>query len=345
MLMVRRYLVSTAALAVLAVPAIAQARVVKPAPPPPPRHSSVKPAPAPTPTPTPPASVTVVAVATTPTPQAVPVDTTLDHLTQTQSFSAYQSTVKEEYKPSGPDAGKPLYYSNFARVTAAIQYDAAKHAYTVRDTGNTSATSTFAPANIVGSESNASYTVYRKTGGGSTETLTLLNPGATNPTIQLSYASFGHWRKVTPGGGNFGDTAQGDTYFVYGFKTPKDNMPTTGTATYSTLLDGTYTDPNRNYDIDGTGTVTANFANSSLAFSASATGTPTSGSPLNFGTIAGNGTITSKSSSFTASGSNGTYGLNMAGYFFGPSAAELGAVFQLTGRGGNGNGAMVGKQP
>ena len=47
---------------------------------------------------------------------------------------------------------------------------------------------------------------------------------------------------------------------------------------------------------------------------------------------------------FTGAGSNPTYKMDMSGYFFGPTANEIGAVFRLSGGGGNGNGAMVGKQ-
>jgi hypothetical protein len=338
-----RVVFSTVALAALAIPAAAQAR--RAPPPASARTPKATPAPTPAPAPTPtPVSVTVVAQSTQ-APLVMSTDTALDHLTQTQSFAAYQSTVKQEYAASGANAGKPQYYTNFARVTAQIQYNAATHSYIVRDTGNVNATSSFGPGNVVGAESNASYTVYRKTGGGSTETLTLLNPGASNPTIALTYASFGHWRKVTPGGGNFGNTAQSDTYFVYGFKTPKGSVPTSGTATYTTLLDGTYIDPDRSYDIDGAGTVTANFAGNTLAFSAAANGTPATGPGIHFGTINGSGTINSNASSFMANGSNATYRMNVAGYFFGPTANEVGGVFQITGPRGNGNGAMVGAQP
>jgi hypothetical protein len=123
-------------------------------------------------------------------------------------------------------------------------------------------------------------------------------------------------------------------------------MPTTGTAVgYSTILKGTYIDPDRTYDVDGAGTVTANFTNNTLAFSVAANATPASGPGFHFGTMTGTGAIASGNSGFTASGSNATYRINMAGYFFGPAAAELGGVFQLTGPRGNGNGAMVGKQP
>lgn len=342
----RRFMLSTAVVAALAIPAAAQAKPAKhsgtPTPTAAPAPTAPTPAPAPTPTPV---SITVQAQSTSLVPQTVSPDTTLDHLTVTQNFAAYQDTVKQEYAPSGPNAGKPQYYGNNARVTAQIQYDATTHSYIVRDTGNSTATSSFGPANVVSGESNASYTVYRKTGGGSTETLTLLNPGSTNPTIALSYVSYGHWLKVTPGGGNFGNTARSDTYFVYGFKTPKGNVPTSGTATYTTLLDGNYIDATQNYVVAGTGTVTATFNTNALAFSATATGTPATGPGIHFGTINGSGTINSNAASFTANGNNGTYAMSVAGYFFGPSAAEVGGVFQLTGPQGNGNGAMVGKQP
>ena len=160
-------------------------------------------------------------------PAAASADT-MDSLTQSQNFQAVQSTVKQQYAPNGPNANKPTYYSNQARATSTVRYDAATKSYIVRDTGNVNATLTFGPSTKVAGESNATYTVYRKTAGGTTETFTMLNAGAGNPAIQLSYASFAHWRKVTPGAGFGGATAQSDTYLVYGFKTDKASMPTSG---------------------------------------------------------------------------------------------------------------------
>lgn len=273
-------------------------------------------------------------------PAAASADT-MDNLTQSQNFQAVQSTVKQQYATSGPNANKPTGFGNQARATSTVRYDAATNSYIVRDTGDVSATSSFGPANKVVGESDATYTVYRKTAGGSTETFTMLNAGAGNPAIQLSYATFAHWRKVTPGSGT---AAQSDTYLVYGFKTDKASMPTTGTGSYTTLLDGTYSDKDRSYDIDGTGSVTANFGTGGLTFGATMTGTPTSGPALAFGTINGSGTIKSTASSFSASGANATYTMDMSGYFYGPSADEIGGVFSLKGpKGtGSGNGAMVG---
>lgn len=332
MLTLRQVLCSTAAVAALSMSAAVMAGPGS-------KGSRPRPAPTATPTPTP-------AAAPTPTPLApLAADTTLDDLTQDNTFAAYQSTVKQQYAPSGPNAGKPTSYGNYARATVQMKYDFETDSYIVRDTGNASATTTFGPGQIT--SSNASYTNYSRVVGGTTHTLTLLNPGATNPTIQLSYASYGHWRAVTPGGGNFGNTAQSDTYFVYGFKTPKADMPTTGTGYFSTLFDGTFTNTTTNYDIDGTGSLTAQFDTGTLTFTSTLTGTPISGSPIAFGALNGSGTIKSNASSFAATGSNGTYSMNLAGYFFGPTATEVGGVFSLQGRrtgpdAGSGSGAMVG---
>jgi hypothetical protein len=316
----------TAALAALSLPATAEAR-----------HALPKHGPAPAPTPAPKPAPTPAPAPKTPTvPQVVPADV---------SYSAYQITVKHEYAPSGPNANKPQFQGNMARVTATVKYNAATQTYTARDTGDVNATSAFGPAQRT--STNADFNTYSKAASGVTQTLTVSNPGSTpSAGVQLTYVQYGHWRTVKPGGGNFGNTAQNDTYFVFGPKTAKADMPVSGSATYNTYIDGTYIDKNRSYDVDGTGTLTANFGASggTLSFGAAMTG---SGGPgINFGTVNGTGSIATSSSSFSATGSNGTYSMNLAGYFFGPAAHDLGAVFQLKGPGGgNGDGALVGGQP
>jgi hypothetical protein len=275
---------------------------------------------------------------------ALAQNSSLDNLTASQTFPAWQSTMKYQYPASGVNAGKPSGFGNHAKATTSVRYDAATQSYIVRDTGSVTATSTFAPANIVGAESNATYTVYRKSSGGTTQTLRLLKPGAGNPLITLTYASYGHWRKTTPGGAWNGDTAQSDTYFVYGIKTTAAQMPHVGGAHYNTVLDGTFANKTALYTLSGTGSIDTDWATGGLTFSATPVGTPASGPVINFGAINGSGSINFNSASFGATGSNGTYNMNMSGYFFGPTAQEVGAVFRLSGNGGNGTGAIVGEQ-
>lgn len=291
---------------------------------------------------TPPVVVTPPAVAkaaAAPAPLAITAtNATLDNLTVSQAFPAYQSTVKYQVRNA---TGVPEGFGNHARATTTIRYDAATQSYIIRDTGSTAITSTFAPADKVPAESDATYTVYRKVGSGTTETFRLLNPGAANPLIALTYTSFGAWRRSTPGAAT---TAVNDTYFVYGIKTAGADVPRTGTGTYTAALDGSFENRTAVYALSGTGSFLADFAAGTIGFSATPVGTPGAGAPLAFGTINGSGPISFKNASFKANGTNGSYAMDIAGYFFGPAAAEIGGTFRLNGGNGNGNGAIVGKQ-
>ncbi len=274
---------------------------------------------------------------------ALAQNSNLTSLTASQAFPAWQSTIKYQIPTSGPNAGKPTSFGNYAKVTASVRYDAATQSYIVRDTGSTSITSTFAPAHVV--SSTPVFTNYQKTSGSTTETLRLFKPGPGNTTMALTYTSYGHWRRTTPNGGFQGATAVNDTYFVYGIKTAGNAVPRTGSANYSTVYDGTFTNKNAIYDVNGTGLFTANFGTGKISYSAALTATGT-GPALAFGPLSGTGNISFNAASFSGNPDalNPNYKLSMSGYFFGPTAQEVGAVFRLTGGGGNGQGAMVGKQ-
>jgi hypothetical protein len=331
MVAVRRFLVSTAVLAALSA---SGAALGQPWPTPP---SLLKPKPAPTPAPAP---APTPAPAPAPTPAPTPTPASKAPLA-VQTISAIQITVKHEYAASGVNAGKPQFQGNMARATSSVKYDAATETYTVRDTGSTAITSSFGPGQRTATGTD--FNTYSRTASGTTETFKVLNPGATVTGVPLTYVQYGHWRRIKPGGGNFGNTAQNDTYLVFGTKTARGDVPISGSANYSTYLDGTYVDSAKSYDVDGTGTVTVNFGSGTLALGATMTGTPTTGSAINFGTLSGSGTVNANQSSFTASATNTPYTMSVNGFFFGPDAAEVGGVFQLRGpNGGNGDGALVG---
>ena len=267
-------------------------------------------------------------------------NTDLTSLTVSETFPAWQSTVTYEAKTGGGYQ----FYSNFAKITAAVKYDAATQSYIIKDTGSAALT-TFAPADITSSTTD--YTFYSKSGGGTTQTLKLLKPGAGNTVIALTYTSYGAWRKTTPGAGWNGATKINDTYFVFGKKTPTTGIPTSGGADYNTVLDGSFVNATKSYAVSGTGTLHAAWSGAgSISYSATASGLAADLSVLNFGTMTGSGSIYKPSSSFTGFGTtNGSgYKLGVSGYFFGPTAQEIGAVFRLQGGGGSGTGAMVGKQ-
>ncbi len=100
------------------------------------------------------------------------------------NVSATQSTIKYSSTSAGGSG-----FGNFTRATSTVVYDPVTDTYTLRDTGSLTTKSTFAPANIDAGASNATFTVYKKTSGSSTETFRLLNKSPTNPLIALSYST------------------------------------------------------------------------------------------------------------------------------------------------------------
>ena len=153
---------------------------------------------------------------------------------------------------------------------------------------------------------------------------------------------YGQWRRASTSGGV---TSTNDTYVVFGSKTPASGVPLSGSATYSTVLDGTYVNKNGVYEVDGAGSLTANFAAGTIGYSATLTGTREGGGTnIAFGTLTGTGSLAASNSSFKGTGTtNGSgYKLDVNGNFYGPAAQEIGGIFRLTGNGGNGTGAIVG---
>jgi len=250
----------------------------------------------------------------------------------TTKIPAMQSTIQYS-KTSAAASG----FGNYTRATSQVVYDSATDTYTVRDTGNVATTSTFAPANITSTTAN--YTTYTKTSGSTTETLRLLNSGA--PLISLTYVDYGRWRRATTASGT---TSVNDTYVVFGTKSPSSAV-TSGTASYATVVDGTFVNKTGSYAVSGTGTFDADFTAGTIAYSTTASATPeTSGTAFSFGTMTGTGSIAVKSAGFSGTGvTNGSgYAMDVAGNFYGPAANEIGGLFRIKGNSGNGTGVIVG---
>jgi hypothetical protein len=243
-------------------------------------------------------------------------------------YPALQSTIKYSTKGS-----LTSYFGNYARATSSVTYDPATGTYTIRDTGSTAVTSSFDPANINSGASNSTFTVYSKNGGA--ETLRLLNQGAGNPLIQLTYVDYGEWKRSTTASGT---TSVNDTYLVFGQKTPGASVPRTGGATYNTVYDGSFVNKNGAFALNGTGGITADFSTGGITYSAALNGLPTGALA-----ISGSGAITFRSGNFAATGSSSGYTMSLNGGFYGPAAEEVGGLFRLSGNGGNGQGAFVGQ--
>ena len=244
-----------------------------------------------------------------------------------------QSTVKYSTTSAGATG-----YTNYARATSKVVYDPATNTYTVRDTGSLTTTSSFGPSNQT--SSNATFTNY----GTPTNSFRRLNLSASNPLIVLSYVDYGQWRRKTTVGST---TSVNDTYLVFGQKTPGASVPRTGSASYTTIVDGTFVNKNGAYAISGNGNLTANFLGGTINYSETATGTKEVGSgSVAFGTMTGTGSIAFNAAGFSGTGTTDAQGYKMDvnGYFYGPSAQEVGGLFRITGNAGQGQGALVGHQ-
>lgn len=281
----------------------------------------------PTPTPSP-----------APTPTPTPANTTLTDLRFDQNFAA--RAAQNPYTIDATGAGAPGTGSGNGDIQ--LRYNAAARSYTV-STGSR-ADATFAAADRNAAQSNATISVYEKTIGGVSHNLVLFNPGAANPVLALTYASYGAWQTILPAQDKFNVNT---TYLVFGINTAAADMPRTGSATYRTNVDGTFAGSTGVYSLGGNSSFSANFAAGTIAFSVTPVGSNIlNGSAKTFGTISGTGTITGGTSAFTGTaGANGNgYSMGLIGDFFGPAAAEMGGTFLLQGPDGRGSGAMVGRK-
>ncbi len=152
-------------------------------------------------------------------------------------------------------------------------------------------------------------------------------PGASNPTIALSYTGYASLN-YDPGG-----TFARRIFAHYGLATPSQTMPRSGTGVYNGIVTGHGTSEvgvpgtstaTTDYALTGTGTLTADFSAGSLAstmaIQGSATGT---GAARDFGTFTHNGTITG--TTFFA----GVNGDSLRGQFYGPNAEEFAALLNI----------------
>jgi hypothetical protein len=227
----------------------------------------------------------------------------------------------------------------------SLAWDATTGAYTVTANG---ASASFLPSTKSPTYSNDKVTTFTKAAGNVTDQLVLFNPGASNTLMALSYVSYGAWTRGTDNGASIDLTQQ---YFVYGIRQAA-NQPSTGSASYSTIVDGIWNNAEGVYALAGTSTFTANFSAMTVSTTLQLDGTRvTDFAPKSLGLFNGSGTIAALGGGFngalTHSGTdqNGnTFSGSFAGAFFGPQGQEVGYTFSLTSPGGGTvAGAVVGK--
>lgn len=192
----------------------------------------------------------------------------------------------------------------------------------------------YTPADIVSGPDN--FTTYRKddpTDASLTNTLALFKTGPANSVIALTYVSYGI--QTVGDGVHFQQT----DFFVFGVPTSPSTLPTTGTGSWSGIVDGLYNASTlgQTYRLTGTSALTADFAaatvNASVTFTGKNLGA--GGPALAAQTFSGPGGISFAGNAREFGGVLTGGGLLGGGYytgsFFGDGAKEYGFAFNYAG--------------
>ncbi|WP_333571574.1 transferrin-binding protein-like solute binding protein [Sphingomonas sp.] len=272
---------------------------------------------------------------------AAPTDqrnTTLTDLRFTEGFAGAAGRIR--YAVSG--TGSASDFDGTVPVssnTVAVRYDAAAQSYTISLSPFTSPS--FGPGDRTSSSNTL--TNYEKRSGSRQENLSLFNPGSGNPRLVLTYASYGAYQAITQGSPIGVDTI----FFAYGIRTAPSDMPKTGSASYTTIVDGQFAGASGVYAMGGDSSFTADFAAATVQATLQLRGQNVVTNGLrDFGIHALTGTIRSETTGavFSAAGGSNGATVYMQGAFFGPGAAEVGANFGIVNADGRGVGALVGRK-
>ena len=198
------------------------------------------------------------------------------------------------------------------------------------------------------STSNALYETYRSSDAAAAN-LVLLSRQGPQAAVDTHYVRSGLWiRSSGPSDALFTQVRA----FNFGVLTPAFDVPRTGTGSFSVLLDARSGGFGGLTQIDGSGLFEANFGTGQWTLDGTATSrsivTGFDGALVSFRPLTGGGTLRSATNGFD--GTIGVGGMSpiaavpLAGSFYGPGAAELGAIFgsRTVGLGGNTDTFLVG---
>jgi hypothetical protein len=239
------------------------------------------------------------------------------NLTQSQSFSNIAVTANI-YVPL--DADLPM-TGKTSPVTTTVGFDLTNDSYTITTNGRTQ---TFYQAERDASLETAASYVFLKTAGTTTNSLTLTRPGASG-RLRYQYVGGGYWQRTI----NEPTFVQADLdAFVYGFKTPGESVRRSGRAEYLVDLVGVQSGYASVMPLAGEGVAQVDFATGTIITHGSLL---LPGSTLSGGTFLSEAKLSSDKSQFS-----GNFRFSqmlatgaMTGSFFGPSADEFGAAFNV----------------
>jgi len=208
---------------------------------------------------------------------------------------------------------------------------------------------TFLDSDRVAAQSDATYTAYHNAAGD----MRVLNVGAGNPLIALTYTSFAEISSTS------GPLKDPTTWYVpFGLPTPASQIPQTGSATYSGVVVGRGDGPGgaSAANLSGTSTLALNFAtfaatmNMALTATNRATGAVQSIGTVNWTGSMGNASPSSSQNTLAAYPTTPGASGSLVGMLYGANAAEFGGAFNLqisnagAGQASSFSGAVVAKK-
>jgi hypothetical protein len=266
-------------------------------------------------------------------------------LQKSESFTndAVEGTV------SYPAAGSAT--ASVGKVSLKVIYDATSKTYQVEQ-GSRSIK--FAASDRDADLSNAAVTVFKKTSGNTTDSLTLSRP-AISGALTYQYVGSGFWQSTTQDGSS--GSAKLDA-FTYGVETPDSVLPRSGAAHYSIDLLGISASKSNiePLSISGTGSLDVDFARGTIQVAGTANETNAetpAGSAIRWSVpFSGLASVSSSQNMFDGSftygyldGTGGLFSGALDGRFYGPDAEEVGAA--VSGKNAGGDvmaGAITGRQ-
>lgn len=274
----------------------------------------------------------------TPTPSPTQTNSSLADLQFSETFSSNATQAAARYDASGTGAGT----ASASGLT--VSYDAASRSYTLV---NGARSQTFAQSHVI--QNSPTATVYRRTSGAVTDTLTMTRPG-TAGSLTYQYVGGGFWERGTSNASGTAVDGSVDA-FTYGVETPDAALARTGHAGFAVDLLGVLSsrsegEPNA---MRGTGSLIVDFASGRIdtngRFDLSR---PSTGASGYGGAWTGRGQLSSSNNLFAGDFTIASFQRMSGGFdgrFYGPAAQEVGAAFWA--RAANGDvaaGALLGRR-
>jgi hypothetical protein len=243
-----------------------------------------------------------------------------------ESFTNDATTGTVSYPTSGA-AGT----STAAATTLTVSYDAGSNSYLISVPGRSQ---TFRPGDRDAAQSSAASTVYVRTSGSTTDSLTLLNPSTTAGPLAYRYVGAGYWQRTVESSSTINGSFDA---FTYGVKTPDAATPRTGAASYRIELLGIVGLPNDVRSIGGNGTLLADFSVGLIRMQGTATEYDSAGFAINpYMAFFSQVPLSSANNSFTGAfryysdtSRPDPFDGTIAGRFYGPGAEEVGGAFSV----------------